>query len=276
VPRSWTGNGSFITFTTTFQALTAKKYFFVTGTASPNQYTAFANIKSVAFMVEAPGIGGTEFSNAAFFWNWLHNTPTPATRAAPFSFRFVFGVTSYPTVGNQALLNTLQTANVNVIGTGAEGGISTALLAYGTMMDGNDGSYWYAVDWVQIQIDLANSNAVINGSNNPAAPLYYNQQGINVLQNVAANVMNTGIEFGLVLGQVVQTTLDAITLANNLENDVYVNVTVINAVPFITYVTEAPGDYPLGRYAGFTIVFIPTRGFKQVVFNVIVSSFVAL
>jgi hypothetical protein len=193
----------------------------------------------------------------------------------PFAFSYMYGVTQYPTVGNSSLLATLQAANVNVVGSGAEGGISTNIVLWGTNCDGNDFTYWYSVDWIQINCDLAISNAIINGSNNPQNPLYYDQNGINRLQDVVTQTVGSAISFGLATGTVARASLDGPTFTENLDNDEYEDQDVVNAVPFITYTTENPAAYALGSYGGLSVVYIPNRGFKQIIFNIDVTSFIS-
>jgi hypothetical protein len=196
------------------------------------------------------GAPNTEFTVASCFWRLLNYSPTAANLVAPFAFGYTYGVTPFPTRGQNALLTELKAANVNVIGTGAEGGISNTIILWGTTMDGHDMTYWYSVDWVQINVDLAIANAVINGSNNAQNPLYYDQSGINRLQAVAQNVMRNAIAFGLALSPV-----------------------TVNAVPFAQYVLQNPTDYPAGIYQGLSVAYTPQRGFIQIVFYVNVSSF---
>jgi hypothetical protein len=202
------------------------------------------------------GVPSTEFSCAAAFFNFLNYSPSSANLVAPFAFKFLYGVTPFPTRGNNALLTTLKAANINVVGTGAEGGISNTILLWGTTADGHDATYWYSVDWMQINSDLAISNAVINGSNNGRNPIYYDQNGINRLQAVAQGVVQRGISYGLVLANVT-------------------NPPTVTAVPFTTYVTTNPTDYPAGIYKGLAVTFTPQRGFIAITFNVNVSSFPA-
>jgi hypothetical protein len=136
------------------------------------------------------------------------------------------------------------------------------------MLDGNDASYWYSVDWVAINSDELTANAVINGSNNPEAPLYYNQDGINTLQNVEVGVMRSAISYGMALGQLKITTLDAETFSANLQAGKYAGQVVVNAEPFASYVAENPNDYPIGKYSGLTSAFTPARGFTDIVYGV--------
>jgi hypothetical protein len=271
VPRAWSGESTFITFANTLVAATAKTYFFVTGTTG--NYTTWEGIKSVNLMVEAPGIPATEFSHAADFWVTLHYAPTATNKVAPLAFAFVFGVTPYPTRGNGALLTAFKTNGVNYIGTGAEGGISETIVLWGTTMDKRPFTYWYSVDWIQINTDLDISNAVINGSNNPANPLYLNQDGINRLQDVGAATLSSAVTFGLALGTVTQTELVPTDFATALESGQFNGQLVINAVPFVTYYTASPSDYRNGVYGGFSVVYVTQNGFVQIIFNISVTDF---
>lgn len=274
VPTLWASEPTYLTFLAGFESTTAKTYFFTT--MALNNYASFTPLmKCVVGLVPAPGTPSTEFSLASAFWVTLHLSPSATDKVTPTAFSFVFGVTPWPSPGNQATLAALKAAGVNYIGSGSEGGISNTILLWGTTMDGNDFTYWYSVDWVQIQIDEAISNAIINGSNNPINPLYYNQAGIDRLQAVATQVMENGVTFGLVLGNVKQTSLDGPALADDIDNGDFDGQTVVNAIPFLTYSKENPGDYKIGRYSGFAIVYTPARGFISIVFFVNVTQFVA-
>jgi hypothetical protein len=254
VPGNWfTISGQTpIAYNGTYLALTG-----TTGTSlvyakatNPGTSTVLGTL--VASLYANTGAPVTETSVASAFWNFLAFRPSAANLVAPFAFKYLYGVTPFPKRGNNALLTTLKNANVNIVGTGAEGGISNAILLWGVMEDAHDATYWYSVDWVQINSDLAISNAIINGSNNSQNPLYYDQNGINRLQAVAQQVMRNAISFGLALAPV-----------------------TVNAVPFATYVTQNPTDYPAGIYGGLSVSYTPQRGFIQVIFYVNVSSFPA-
>jgi hypothetical protein len=215
-----------------------------------------------------------EFSHAADFYVALNYAPSATNKVSPFAFSFLNDVTPFPTFGNSALISTLKTGNINYVSTGAEGGISDTMLVWGHTMDGRPFNYWYSVDWMQITVDQAVANAVINGSNIPANPLYYDQNGIDRLENVAASVGAQGVSFGLAVGRVVQLGLDDVTFNTNLNNELYAGNVVINAIPFATYVRANPGDYKVGKYAGLTMVYTPQRGFEAIVFNIVVTDFV--
>lgn len=233
----------------TYQARTASGvYITAYKTDDPGTLTVTGQLN--ASLYGNAGAPTEEFTVVSCFWRLLNYSPTAANLVAPFAFGYTYGVTPFPTRGQNALLTNLKEANVNVIGTGAEGGVSNTIILWGTTMDGHDMTYWYSVDWVQINVDLAIANAIINGSNNAQNPLYYDQNGINRLQAVAQSVMRNAISFGLALAPV-----------------------TVNAVPFVQYVNQNPTDYPAGIYGGLSVAYTPQRGFIQIVFYVNVSSF---
>lgn len=271
VPRGWDGKTGLITLLNQNTALTAKTNFFVTTTASNSTlYTQ----NSALTEVEAPGIPLTEFSLAADFQRTLSYAPSATNRMTPNAFSFLNGVTPYPTQGNQTLLTALKTANCNYVGTGAEGGLSNTILFWGTMADGNDFSYWYSVDWIQLNGQQAVANAVINGSNDSLNPLWYSQDGINRLQDVLVGTFKSAVTFGLSTGTVTRTALSTQDFTTAFNNGTFAGQNVVNAVPFLPYLQNAPGDYKLGRYAGLSGIYIPSRGFKQIIFGVLVTDFV--
>ena len=213
VPRTWDGNSAFLTLIASYEATTSKLYFYVTTTISTySSYTPL--MKCVFALVEAPTVAAaaaagtaTEFSLAAVFQYVIGINPSPTTLVSPLCFTFLTGVTPYPALGNGTLFASLKAANINWVFTGGEGGISNALIEWGNMLDGNPWNYWYSVDWVQINLDLNLSNAIINGSNNPLAPLYYNQPGIDTLQAVAQQTMKIAISYGLALAPITVTAV---------------------------------------------------------------------
>lgn len=244
VPRSWAAEATFPALVLSYASTTSKVYFWITATSG--NYTNFTDLmKDAIVMIEAPSIPVTEFSLAAMFYVALNYNPSSTNQVTPMAYSFVFGVTPYPTLNNGALLTTWKTAGVNIIGTGAKGGISDAIVYWGTTMDGHDFNYWYSVDWVQINLSLDLSNEIINGSNNPQAPLYYNQAGINRLRARAQSTMTRAISYGLALSPV-----------------------TVTAVSFVDYVTTNPSDYSEGQYNGLAVVYTPARGFTQIIFNV--------
>lgn len=241
--------------------------------SNPGSETTLGQLNTSSYT--SSGIAaGTEFSAAAPFFVVLNYAPSTTNKVTPTAFSFLTGVTPFPTQGNGSLLAALKAAGVNTVGTGAEGGISNAILNWGTTMDGRDFTYWYSVDWVQINVDLAIANAIINGSNNPINPLYYNQDGINRLQQVAARVMNNGVTFGLVLGAVKQTQFDGPALGAALSAGTFDNLTDVNAIPFVPYSAANPNDYAIGQYNGLSTEYTPARGFVGITYNINVTDFV--
>ena len=247
VPPAWDQSSNFVTFLAGFESTTAHTYFYVqtalpTGSPATGGYVTYEGKKCVYCVMESPTAPSSEESVAAFFYVALNYAPSTVNLVAPMEFKYLYGVTPY----NLSPVQQIAAANAgcNWVSTGAEGGISNTLIATGEFMDGNPFNYWYAIDWVVIQSIEALSNAIINGSNNPTNPLYYNQQGINTLQKVEQSVMNEGVSFGMILAPV-----------------------LVTAVDFNTYVTENPGDYATGTYNGLACTFTPARGFAAITVN---------
>lgn len=229
----------------------------------------------VANYVASSGVNSTEFSHAADFFVALNYNPNGLSQVTPFEYSYLYGVTPFPTRNMSALLTTIKAANVSYVGTGAEGGISNTILVGGNTLDGNSFNIWYAIDWVVINTNLQISNAVINGSNNPANPLYYNQDGINQLQLVAANVMTQGVSYGLVVFPPVQTELTGSAFAAAINAGTYNGFSPVNAVPFLAYAAANPSAYKIGQYGGIAISFVPQRGFDKIVVNINASEIIA-
>jgi len=242
-PPAWDAVDAFVTLVGQYAALTAMTYFFIdteTLPVSGSTYVSpYATIKSV---VCAATQLATESPSAALMWMFLNSAPSETNKLAPFAFRYVNALTVL-NVTNPAK-QALGTAFINYIGTGAEGGIANTIVFGGCASDGKDLMQWYAVDWVQINGAQALANAVINGSNNAQNPLYYSQAGINTLENVLQNTMNSATSFGLTAGSPKAT-----------------------AVPFLTYIAAHPNDYGVGLYSGLAVTAVPNRGFKNIVFN---------
>jgi hypothetical protein len=273
VPKAWDAEATFLPFAATFSNLTSKTYFFQTTTLG-----TFAAIppttKSINAMVQAPLAPATEFSHAADFRALLNYTPSGTNKVTPFDNTQLFGVTAYPTPNNATILAELIAAAINVVATGSEGGLTNLILNDGTTVDGRDQTYWYSVDWVQINVQQTVAAAVINGSNSPQNPLDYNQQGIDRVQKVAASTMGQGVTFGLVLGAPQQVQMDPADFITAVENGVFAGVTAVNAQSFLNYSLANPNDYAAGLYAGLQIAYTPARGFKTIVININVTDFV--
>ena len=274
VPDSWADDETYATLLAAYEAPTSKLYFFTTMTL--DNYTSFTNLqKCVVGLVESSTAPATEKTIASLFNIWISTRPSTTNRVAPFSYRYMYGVTPWSTAGNGPTFTALAAAGVNWAGTGAEGGISDAIDLFGTTMDVQSMNYWYAADWAQINLDQNLSNSVINGSNNPINPLYSTQAGINLLPGVAAATLAQGVTYGLLLGTVVQTQYDGPAFQAALAAGSFAGQVVINAVPFIPYSAENPDDYGVGLYSGLSAAIIPQTGFRHLVFNLNVSNFVS-
>lgn len=271
-PNNWDGEADFATMINGYGALTAKTYFFFTTTDAT--YSDYATYKAALTMVESPDAPATEQSVASMFWKTLSYNPSSSNLVTPLAFSFLYGVTAYPTFGNSAQLAEFKAGNVNYVGTGAEGGISNTILFWGTNMDGRPFNYWYSVDWTQENADRSVANAVINGSNNPAAPLFYNQDGINRLQAVLGQTMAQAVSYGLAVGNVVTTQLTQAEFAANFNAGLYAGKVVVNAVPFAAYSAANPSLYAIGEYGGLSVAYAPQRGFESIIINVNASEVV--
>jgi hypothetical protein len=192
----------------------------------------------------------------------------------PYNYSFIYGVTPFPVQGNDSLLTTLLNANIEVVGTGAEGGLSNTIAYGGNFLDGNAVNWWWGIDWLNINANLDLSNFVINGSNNPQNPLYLDQDGINSGQGVVASTITSGITFGIIYGTLAQTELSGPAFAINSGNGVYDGQAVVNAVPAATYFAASPSDYKTGQYAGYAVSFTPLRGFDNITINLQATQFV--
>lgn len=241
--------------------------------ANPGMASVFGTL--VQSLYSSSGIAaGTEFSHAADFQTTLNYNPSSSNRVTPLNYSFTFNTTPFPQQGNNALINTLLAAFVNLIGTGNFAGLSDTLLLGGNNQDGNPFKYWYSIDWTQINLALGLNNALVNGANNPSNPLDYDQPGINTLQQAAVSVMQQGIANGLVLNSIQATQLSASALQQALSNNAFNGYTLVNADPLASYSQENPNDYAAGRYNGITVVYTPLRGFESITVQVTVSNFV--
>jgi len=219
-------------------------YFFLTTSdittpSNPDSYGPYETMKGAIVTYEAVGSPVTQWSAAAIMYQTLSYAPAANNLASPLEYTFVYGIV--PPALTSAQQTTLAAAGVNWIGTGAQGQISNTLIQTGETMDLKPFNYWYSTDWVAINVAIALSAAIINGSNTPQNPLYYNQAGINALQKVAQALVNSGISFGLILSPA-----------------------TVNAISFVLYIAQHPSDYAAGAYNGLSVTFVPLRGFTEV------------
>lgn len=241
VPVSWDTNAASAlnTMAANYSSATGKTYFFVTTTSA--NMTAYTGTKSIFAVVPSASAPSTEFTAAFPFYQWLVNNPKAATPLAPMSYRYGYGVTAWDPKNNEAAITTILTNYTNLVYPGSEGGLSNSCLFKGMMEDGVQASWWYGIDWIQIQMKQALAAAILNGSNqNP--PLLYNQNGINSLQKVAQRVADSAVTFGCALSA------------------------VVNATSFADYTTANPNDYAAGIYDGLSAIVVGQNGFLTITF----------
>ena len=248
IPPSWDANAAATlnTVTKNYANPTGSTYFFVTTTQS--NVALYSANKAVFALVPSPTKASTEEQTAAPFWQWLNNNPSPANVLAPMAYRYGYGVTPWPQQGNASSIQSVLSAFGNLILTGAQGGINTAMLSKGTTMDGSQASFWYGVDYFQIQVATALSAVVIEGSNTQP-PLLYNQAGINTLLATAEQIASNAVAYGCA---------ESVT---------------VTAVPFATYIAANPTNYANGIYNGLSATFTGQSGFLTLTFNLTAVAF---
>ncbi|MHB8388154.1 MAG: hypothetical protein ACYDBH_01075 [Acidobacteriaceae bacterium] len=215
--------------------------FVVTTTATT--ISQYATNKAVVAVVPSPNEASTENQASAVFYQMLVNNPSASNQLAPMAWRYLYGVTPWPSSGQGSAINTLLTAYGNVILTGAQGGISNATLFKGTTASGAPFSEWYGLNWFQINVAQQQAAAIFNGSNSQP-PLLFNQHGINILQGIAQSVANNAVIFGC--AQAVE----------------------VSATPFSQFVAQNPTNYASGIYNGFSASFTGQTGFLSIDFNI--------
>ncbi len=239
--------------------------------------------KDVVLMCEDPSVSqfpnnvnpNGEFSLAAQLYNAVAFVPTDVTPVGPMKYKYVYGVTPYNTINNGPLLKSFHDNFVNYVATGAEGGVSFTMLNPGCTADGRDYfNYWFTIDWIQINVQLNLANAIINGSNNPSAPLRLNQNGIDRLLGVLAGTMRQGVRFVMVNGSVIQTELNPQEQQLAIQLGKYTNMCDCNATPFTDYYVANPSHYRIGEYDGLSTIFVPMNGFSHIIVTVTATDFI--
>jgi hypothetical protein len=267
VPREWDSDTDFLALCNNNTGVDKMTYFWVTTTYANRAVYSGPAYKCVYAEVDSPGAPTTEFPLASAFGTAIKASPSSTNKLAPLSYAPSFGTTAYPLRGNQSTFSGLALASVGWIGTGQQGGVAGNILYQGKMSDGNFWNFWYSVDWAQINMAVALANEVINGSATSLNPLYYNQDGINRLQNRVVQIASQGVTAGLGNGQVIATKLPVEQFRANYNSGAYEGQIVVNAEPFLAYTGENPSDYGIGKYAGLSCVWIPQLPFLNIFFN---------
>lgn len=239
-------DSDFVTFANNYVSLASMTYFFFNTDLA--NYSNYSRVKSIVAFIPSPNADASEMTAAQTFYEWINATPSGANKLAPFAFRYIYGATEWPENGNASTFAALKAANINIYGSGSQGGVSDTLLFWGYTADGRPLSYWYAVDWVQINLARDLSYAIITGSNSTSNPLTYSQNGIARLQSQATTTIARATTYGCTIG-----TAD------------------VSAIDFATYVADNPSDYSTGRYNGLSTTITPMRGFEQITFYLTVD-----
>lgn len=273
IPRTWDGESTFKTMVGNYDAPSTPVNFFVTTTVAT--YAAWGNVHNCVYaVVESPNAAIGQFELAADFNRALSRRPNSGTPVMTMALLRAYGVNAYPTFGNGTTLQLLRNANIGWFDTGSEGGIASGIFRkWGRVLSGESFDFWYSIDWAKITVELDLSNEILNGNNNSIAPLYYNQKGIDRLQDRAAEVLRRGTVYGLLYGTVEAVQLPPQTFADNVANHVYAGKCVVNAIPLSVYSRDNPSDYSLHLYSGFQMAVIPQGGFEQVIVNLNATQF---
>lgn len=226
---------------------TGRKYFFITGNVS--NLTEYAPLKSAQLCYPSSVAPPAEFPPSMPFYQWLVNNPGSGKQLAPMGNRFSYGMTAWPRNGVDDITRGDILSNAgNLIFDSAEGGLSQNRYINGTCMDGTQASWWYGVDWFQINVAQAIAAAVINGSNS-TIPLLYNQAGINALSAAAKQVASAAQTNGCALSA------------------------TVNAMSFKDYVALYPNDYAQGIYSGLSAEITGQNGFLTINFYITAFKF---
>jgi hypothetical protein len=267
-------SSAYIAFALLHNALTSIiKFYLPVSSSTYATYATEDTLRNTFVMIQSPDANvSTELDITSFMQYITGFNPTTTNKLPPSQYTYLDAVTAYKPLP-QSLVDAFMDGNINFVTTGAEGGISNTILVPGKNLDGTPANVGYSIDWIQINLNTDLANAVINGSNNPISPLYYNQDGINFLQQVAAITADRAIATGLALGRVIVTSLTSSDFARNLSLGLYRGNFVINAVPFSEYTALNPSDYANGLYGGFAASYVPQYGFERIVFNLNVTQF---
>ncbi|MGC2161709.1 MAG: hypothetical protein WA634_07375, partial [Silvibacterium sp.] len=203
----------------------------------------------------------------------ISTNPGPSTPMTPYGWRQSFGTTPWPQSAN-VTTDEFDAAYVNYITTGAQGGLpGNNYLANGYTADGTPFQWWYTVDFAQLNLPIQLSAAIINASNDDA-PIDYDQNGVDTLQDVGKNFLaNTMSAANLIDGTVSGLDLDTQDFTNNFNDGDYTGQNIINAVPFATYAADEPDNYLKQLYGGYSVIITPTVGIQALIINLTATQF---
>lgn len=269
-PKSWDGEVNFVTLAKAYESDNSMVYFVVSTTTA--NYAQYNGIKSVLRFAPYTSTPITAFDAASLFDAVISNNPGPSTPMSPLGWRQSNGTTAWPQSAATTTA-TLDTNYVNYVTTGAQGGLpNTNYIANGYTADGTPFQWWYSVDYAQLNLPSAWANAIINASND-GAPIDYDQSGVDTLQDVGKNFLNTMSAGNLIDGTITGLDIDSQEFENNFNDGDYAGENIINAVPFATYIAEEPDNYIKQLYGGFALVITPTVGIQALLVNLTATQF---
>jgi hypothetical protein len=244
-PTAWTTDEGLKSLAQTYDGADDRFYFAINTLPSAS---FFVGIKSVWTMAKPAGSPATEHPAAALAALIASYNLSPAELMTSIRYSYMPGFTPFQPTKLQK--STLFAQRINWIDTGKEAGLSdVTLLENGVASDGLRLGFWYATNWAQINIERDLAAAVINGSADTDNPLFYDQDGIDRLQQVAQATVNRGISFGLIAG-----------------------APKVTAVSFADYKASNPADVAAGIYKGLALTFEPEKGFSAITIYFTVSN----
>jgi hypothetical protein len=245
LPVLWDAEATTLAFVNNYTSVSTAVYFFLPVTAT--SWATYNGVKSVVMVSNAPTSALTEVPSAAPFHLMIGYAPSATNLVTQAAYSYMYGLTAWNV--NSTSIPTMETAKVNYMASGAEGGLSNVILKKGVMADGSSIQHNYSVDWVYINGKMALAAAIINGSNSAVNPLYYNQNGINRLQATLQSIINNGVSFGMLGG-----------------------TPVVNATSYVDYTAANPTDYANGIYNGLSVTISTQQGFLTITFNLVISN----
>jgi len=244
-PTAWNTDEALKTLAQTYATNAAQVYFAIDVLPAGS---FFAGIKSVWAVAKPAGSPATEDPAAGLAALIASYNLSPSQQMTSVRYSYMPGFTAF--VPTKLQRNALLLNRVNWIDNGKEAGLPTvSLLENGVASDGLRLGFWYSTNWAQINIERDLSAAVINGSADSENPLFYDQDGINRLQQVAQATVNRGISFGL-----------------------FAAAPKVAAVSFAEYKATNPADVAAGIYGGLSVTLEPEKGFSAITLYFTVSN----
>lgn len=263
VPSSWyITNSPLAAALAAYTKETSQQYFMITTTkdtdpTTDSVFTQFQNLKSLFCVYDNTDTDFAKtYTMAGAMLGLIASSKfdiSTTNKASPLNYKTLASY-KFKTIANTMLQHLIQ-APVNFVFD--EIGLPT--LGNGRYTNGDTFEYWYQWDLTQTAIDTKLTTMLINGANNPAYTIRYNQQGIDVLsasvKSVLAQQQSLGILTDFAQG------VDPVTGELVGEGDII-------ATPFNEYITNNPEDYKNEIYNGISFYVMIGRYIRQVIINV--------